>query len=117
MDKKNKSPEKRGKIKDMKPLNLRKRALKGLTDYYIRRKTLVNYDQFIRLRFGKKNNYYYCGFYQTPSPALPDRCLGYFESRWLRTQGSIPKEQRLKLCFWGFSSSKNGFCLESKSNS
>lgn len=71
----------------MKSVNNRQRAKKGRTDYYHRKRLLTQYQNYTRVRFGKKLNYYYVGLYQTEDPSRPDRCLFYAESRWIRCNG------------------------------
>lgn len=56
---------------------------RSTTDYYHRRKMLSSKYNLLRVNFGKKNNYFYCSFINTPDLRKPDRCYGYFESRWI----------------------------------
>ena len=73
----------------MKSLKHRVRSKKGVTDYYHRMKMVSSYSDFLRIRFGRKNNYFFTGLYQTKNPGAPDLCYTYLESRWLRKQDQV----------------------------
>ena len=74
-----------------KGLSLRARAVQGYTDYRHRRKYLVNHQNYVRIRYGKKNNYIHVACHRTWDVGQPDLSNFYFDSRWLRHQDKVVK--------------------------